>query len=54
MWRKFIEIKNYDLFAKNPNGKGDIEHKSQEQLLKSIEIKEGEIKKIISEIKNII
>lgn len=45
-----IIAKNSDLSAKNPNGKSDIEHKSPKQLLKSIEIKEDKIKKIISEI----
>jgi len=49
-----MKAKNYDLSAKNPNGRGDIEHKSPEQILKSIETKEDEIKKIISEMKNTI
>ena len=49
-----MKAKNYDLSAKNPNGKSDIERKSSEELLKSIETKEDEIKKIISEMKNII
>ena len=44
-------VKIYDLSAKNPNGKGDIEHKSPEQILKSIEGKEDRIRKIISEIR---
>lgn len=49
-----MKAKNYNLSAKNPNGKGDIEHKSPEQILKSIERDEVDIQKLISEIKNII
>ncbi|MDO8498928.1 MAG: class I SAM-dependent DNA methyltransferase [bacterium] len=46
--------KNYDLSAKNPNGKGDTEHKSPEQILKSIKENEKDIQKLISEIENLI
>lgn len=45
-----IIAKNYDFSAKNPNGKGDIEHKSPNDLLKSVQSKEVEIQKIISSI----
>lgn len=49
-----IVNKNYDLSAKNPNGKGDIEHKLPKEILKSIQEKENKIHKIISEIKLLI
>ena len=48
------EIKNYDLTAKNLNSKGDLEHKSPNELLKTIILqKEEKVAKIIGEIKNI-
>lgn len=46
-----VVAKNYDLSAKNPNGRGDIKHKSPEQLLKSIQEKEGRIQQILTDIK---
>jgi len=46
-----IVAKNYDLSAKNPSGKGEIEHKSPGQLIKSILEKELEIQKIISTVR---
>lgn len=49
-----IVAKNYDLSAKNPNGKGDIEHKLPKELLSRIEEKEGEINKLLREIKGLI
>lgn len=49
-----MKYRNYDLRAKNPNGRGEIKHKSPEQILKSIERDEKNIQKLISEIKNII
>lgn len=45
-----MKAKNYDLSAKNPNGKVDIGHKPPEQILKSIGEKERRIQIIISEI----
>lgn len=50
-WTTVVEeivAKNYDLSAKNPNGKGDIKHKSPEQILKSIQGKEENIRKVLS------
>ena len=38
------------IHAKNPNGKGGIEHKSPEQILKSIQEKEETIQKILKTI----
>lgn len=49
---KAEDLKNLDLSAKNPNGKGDIEHKSPKELLKSIEENESKIQKIVREIKS--
>jgi len=46
-----MNIKIYDLSAKNPNGRGGIEHKSQTQILRSIQEKESRIREIVSEIK---
>lgn len=43
-------MKNYDLSAKNPNGKGTIEHKSPGQILKSIQEKEGKIHNQLTEV----
>ncbi len=45
-----IVAKNYDLSAKNPKGKGDIEHKTPELILKSIQMKEVQINKLVQEI----
>lgn len=42
-----IISKNYDLSAKNPNGKGDIEHKSPNELLRLISITEASIQSLI-------
>lgn len=47
---KAEDLKSLDLSAKNPNGKGDIEHKSPKEILNSIRIKEKEIQKIIDSI----
>ncbi len=49
-----IVAKNYDLSAKNPNRKGDIEHKSPEQLLQKILEGETKIIKLTREIKSYI
>jgi type I restriction enzyme M protein len=46
-----IVAKNYDLSAKNPNGKKYVKHKSPEQILKSIQEKEDKIKEIIRSIR---
>lgn len=43
-----IVNKNYDLSAKNPNGQGDIEHKSPQHILKSIRTKEIQINEILT------
>lgn len=48
-----IVAKNYDLSAKNPNGKGDIEHKSPEELVKIILKNERRISKVITELKSL-
>jgi type I restriction enzyme M protein len=50
---KAEDLKNLDLSAKNPNGKGDIEHKSPKEILKSIQEKETKISTMISEIKKL-
>ncbi len=47
-----IEKRNYNLDFKNPNGHLKIEHTDPKQILESIETKEKEISKILSEIKN--
>ena len=52
--KKCQEENGYIPSAKNPNGKGDIEHKSPEQIFKSIQEKEEKIEKIISEIEGLI
>lgn len=49
-----IIAKNYDLSAKNPHGKGKIEHKSPEQILKSILEKENKLQNTIQEINKLI
>lgn len=56
-WTASIEeimAKNYDLAAKNPNGKGDIELKSSNQLVKLIKGKENEIQGLIVEIESVL
>lgn len=47
-----IVAKNYDLSAKNPSDRGELEHKSPKQLLKSIQEKEVKIQKILAELKS--
>lgn len=49
-----VIAKNYDLSAKNPNGKGNIEHKSPEAILKSIKENETKIRIIIDNLNKII
>jgi len=51
-WVKADELKSLDLSAKNPNGKGDIEHKSPKELLDSIKSNEFKIDKLITEIRS--
>ncbi len=54
-WLVSVEdLKNLDLSAKNPNSKGDIEHKHPKQILKSIKEKEAKIKLVLSDISKII
>jgi len=43
-----IISKNYDLSAKNPNGKENLDLKKPEELIKNIIEKEDEIKKILN------
>lgn len=45
-----IESRNYNLDFKNPNGKADLEHKSPEEILRSIQDKEEEINNILEEL----
>lgn len=45
-----MDIKNHNVLAQNPKGKGDIEHKSPEQILKSIQENETQIQKMLQEI----
>lgn len=47
-----MNAKNYDLSAKNPNGKADFKHKSPEQILKSIQEKEEKIQSLLNVIMN--
>lgn len=49
-----IVVKNYDLSAKNPNGKGDIEHKSPSEILTNIRNSEKKVNQILSEIKDLL
>lgn len=49
-----MNAKNYDLSAQNPSRKGDIKHKSPEQMLKSIKEKETKIKLTMDDIAKII
>ncbi len=48
------EIKDYDLSAKNPNSVVEVEHKSPEDILKSIRKNDAEIDKLICEIEELI
>lgn len=45
-----IAVKNYDLSAKNPKGKGDIEHKSPKEILTGIKTTEDKIEGLLTEI----
>lgn len=49
-----IMAKNYDLSAKNPNDKGDIEHKSPAEILRLIASKEIKIQSLIKELEGVI
>jgi len=54
LWRGKINAKNYDLPAKNPNGKGEVEHKSPQEILKLIQEKESKIHELLVEVSNLI
>lgn len=46
------KLETFNLTAKNPNGKKDLVHKPPDELVREIEGKEGEIVKILEEIKS--
>lgn len=51
LWRDKTNAKNYDLSAKNPNGKEDVEHKSPEQIFKTIRDAQLKNEKLLEEIR---
>ncbi len=48
------EVKNYDLTAKNPNGRKELFNKSPKELIREIKEKEGKVKEIMVKIDKLI